>query len=41
MKNYKNPVTGENVTKAEYFAIMFGDEFMSSNDKGTIKEYAE
>ena len=39
--NYTHPRTGVTVSKAEYFNIMFGKEFMSSNDKGTIEEYVE
>jgi hypothetical protein len=27
------------ISKDEYFAILFGDEYMASEDKGTIKEY--
>ena len=27
------------MTEKEYFAFMFGEEFMESEDKGTIKEY--
>jgi len=41
MKNYEHPETGEKMSTEEYFAFMFGEEFMSSNDKGTIKQYAE
>lgn len=38
---YKHPETGALVSKEEYFAIMFGEEFMASNDKGSLKQYAE
>lgn len=38
---YKHPETGKIVSKEEYFAYMFGEEFMSSKDKGTLKEYSE
>ena len=27
--------------KAQVYAYAFGKEFMASNDKGTLKEYAE
>ena len=27
--------------KAQVYAYAFGEEFMASNDKGTLKEYAE
>jgi len=27
--------------KAQVYAYAFGEEFMTSNDKGTLKEYAE
>tara|TARA_B100001287_G_C22517064_1_gene450970 strand:+ start:400 stop:522 length:123 start_codon:yes stop_codon:yes gene_type:complete len=32
---------GKLLTRNEYFEIMFGEEFMNSNDKGTLKEYEE
>ena len=32
---------GKLLTRNEYFKIMFGEEFMNSNDKGTLKEYEE
>ncbi len=36
-KLYKHE--GEYYTRDAYFTLMFGSEFMNSNDKGTIKEY--
>ena len=36
-KLYKHE--GEYYTRDAYFTLMFGSEFMKSNDKGTIKEY--
>ena len=36
---YISPITNKKVNKAEYFEIMFGKEFMKSEDKGTLKEY--
>ena len=38
---YFHPITKKEITKKELFEIMFGKEFMESNDKGTIKEYDE
>ncbi len=38
---YLHPITKEKITKKELFEIMFGKEFMESNDKGKIKEYDE
>ena len=32
---------GKLLTRNEYLEIMFGNEFMNSNDKGTLKEYEE
>lgn len=29
------------ISKEEYFNILFGEEFMASDDKGTLKEYEE
>jgi hypothetical protein len=29
------------ITEKEYFNIMFGEEFMNSTDKGTIKQYED
>ena len=39
MKTYTHPENGMTMTKNEYFAFMFGEEFMKSNDKGSLKEY--
>tara|TARA_B100000497_G_C7555451_1_gene335412 strand:+ start:330 stop:458 length:129 start_codon:yes stop_codon:yes gene_type:complete len=36
---YTSPITGKEVSKKEYFQIMFGKEFIKSNNKGTLKEY--
>ena len=36
---YKNPVTQELMTKENYMNFMFGEEFMKSDDKGTLKKY--
>lgn len=36
---YTSPITGKEVSKKEYFNIMFGEEFIQSNNKGTLKEY--
>lgn len=36
---YTSPITGKEVSKKEYFEIMFGKKFMQSNNKGTLKEY--
>ena len=32
---------GKTYTRDEYFALMFGEEFMNSNDKGELKQYKE
>lgn len=29
------------ISKEEYFNILFGEEFMESTDKGTLKQYPE
>ena len=39
MKEYFHPETNEPMTRDEFFILMFGEEFMSSDDKGTLKEY--
>ena len=39
--NYTHPITNEVMTKKDYFNLMFGQEFMGSNDKGTLKQYDE
>jgi len=36
---YKNPQTGELMSQRDFYNLMFGDEFMNSPVKGTIKEY--
>lgn len=37
---YRHPIKKNKwISKEEYFKILFGDEFMSSDDKGTLKEY--
>ena len=36
---YLHPITKQEITKKELFEIMFGKEFMESNDKGQIREY--
>jgi len=41
MKNYLHPITNEVMTRKDYFDFMFGEEFMKSDDKGTLKEYQE
>jgi len=38
-KLYKHE--GEYYTEAAYFTLMFGSEFMKSNDKGEIKTYED
>ena len=38
-QQYLHPFTQEVISKEEFFNIMFGEEFMESNDKGTLKEY--
>lgn len=41
-KWYKHPIKKNNwITEKQYFNIMFGEEFMNSEDKGTLKEYKE
>tara|TARA_R100001530_G_scaffold60360_3_gene43625 strand:+ start:1268 stop:1558 length:291 start_codon:yes stop_codon:yes gene_type:complete len=41
MKTYRHPITKQAMTKKDYFELMFGKEFMDSNDKGSLKEYDE
>ena len=36
---YKSPITGKEVSKKQYFEILFGVEFMQRNNKGTLIEY--
>ena len=36
---YLHPITKQEITKKELFEIMFGKEFMESNNKGQIREY--
>jgi hypothetical protein len=36
---YTCPITGADISKEHYFNIMFGKDYMNSNDKGRIKEY--
>tara|TARA_R100000315_G_scaffold61685_2_gene40780 strand:+ start:122 stop:253 length:132 start_codon:yes stop_codon:yes gene_type:complete len=36
---YYHPVTKVEMSREEYMKLMFGKEFMSSTDKGTLKEY--
>jgi hypothetical protein len=38
-KLYKLPDSDRWVDKKEYFDFMFGEEYMQSTDKGTLKEY--
>lgn len=39
-KMYLDPITkAKFISRDEYFEIMFGDEFMQSDDKGGLKEY--
>lgn len=41
-KMYLDPISKNKfISRDEYFAIMFGDEFMDSAFKGTIQEYEE
>jgi len=41
-KMYLDPRTKDKfITKDEYFKIMFGEEFLDSNVKGTIQEYED
>jgi len=39
-QQYLHPFTQEVISRDEFFKIMFGEEFMESNDKDTIKEYS-
>ena len=36
---YVSPITGREVSKKQYFEIMFGKDFIQSNNKGTLIEY--
>ena len=38
---YKHPFTNEPMTEKDYFILMFGAEFMASNDKGRLREYKQ
>jgi len=38
-KQYNHPITKEVMTKEQFFNLMFGEEFMSSDDKGAKKTY--
>ena len=38
-KQYNHPITNEVISKKEFYNIMFGKEFMLSNDKGAKKIY--
>ena len=39
-KLYLHPITKDRfIGRDEYFNIMFGDEYMQSDDKGGLKEY--
>jgi hypothetical protein len=41
-KMYLDPITKDKfISRDEYFAIMFGEEFMESPFKGTIQEYED
>ena len=41
-KMYLDPRTKDKfITKDEYFKIMFGEDFLDSNVKGTIQEYED
>lgn len=41
-KWYRHPLKKNSwISKEEYFKILFGDEYMESTDKGTLKEYQE
>ena len=41
-KWYKHPeIKDQWISKEEYFNILFGDEYMASDDKGTLKQYEE
>lgn len=41
MKYYMHPVTKKMISEEAYMNFMFGEEFMKSNDKGSLKEYEE
>ena len=36
---YYHPVTKAEMSLNDYMKLMFGEEFMKSKDKGTLKEY--
>lgn len=41
-KWFKHPEKqNEWISQEEYFNILFGEEFMNSDDKGALKEYSE
>lgn len=39
MKTYLHPITKKELSETEFMNLMFGEEFMNSKDKGTLKEY--
>jgi hypothetical protein len=39
MKTYLHPITKKELSEKEFMNFMFGEEFMNSKDKGTLKEY--
>ncbi len=41
METYTHPITKEKISEREYMNIMFGEVFMASHDKGTLKEYEQ
>lgn len=37
---YRHPIEKDRwIPKKEYFELIFGSEYMESNEKGTLKEY--